>query len=114
MKIKLLVLIISLIAMFSIYQFVFADAPSGSLLEDHSLSSKVSLSSSSALYKMVYIPDHSFSEKDAEVMLNHLNHVHPIILTKALQQNVTIKLFTGKLTDEEGLEHLSGLTPRGY
>ncbi|MDQ0858755.1 toxin [Bacillus sp. V2I10] len=114
MKIKMLVLFISLISMFSIYQFVFADAPSGSLLKDHSLSSKVSLSSSSALYKMVYVPDHSFSEKDAEVMLNHLNHVHPIILTKALQQNVTIKLFTGKLTDEEGLEHLSGLTPRGY
>jgi Pro-Pro endopeptidase len=114
MKIKLLVLFISLISMFSIYQFVFADAPSGSLLENHSLSSKVSLTSGSSLYKMVYLPENSFSEKDAEVMVGNLNHVHPMILTKALQQNVTIKLFTGKLTDEEGLEHLSGRTPRGY
>ncbi|TDL82681.1 anthrax toxin lethal factor-related metalloendopeptidase [Peribacillus frigoritolerans] len=113
-KIKLLVLIISLAAMFSIYQYVFADVPSGSLLEDHSLSSKVSLSSGSALNKMVYLPAQPFSEQDAEAMVNHLNQVHPVILEKARQHNVTIKLFTGKLTDEEGLEHLSGQTPRGY
>ena len=113
-KIKLLALIISLSAMFSIYQYVFADVPSGSLLENHSLSSKVSLSSGSALNKMVYLPDQSFSEQAAEDMVNHLNQVHPVILEKAMQHNVTIKLFTGKLTEEKGLEHLRGLTPKGH
>ncbi|WP_191561047.1 anthrax toxin lethal factor-related metalloendopeptidase [Metabacillus idriensis] len=114
MKIKLIVLIISFGVVFSIYQFVFADAPSGILLKDHSFSSEGSISSNSPLLQMIYLPEHSISEADTVYMLHNLNRVHPVILKRALQQNVKIKFFTGDLTDEHGLKHLAGLTPRGY
>lgn len=114
MKIKLLVLIISFGVVFSIYQFVFADAPSGILLKDHSFSSADSISSNSPLLQMVYLPEQSISEADTAYMLGNLNRVHPVILKRALQQNVKIKFFTGDLTDENGLKRLEGLIPRGY
>lgn len=114
MKIKIVMLIISFGVVFSIYQFVFADAPSGILLEDHSFSSADSISSNSPLLKMVYLPDSPISDEETAFMLENLNRVHPVILKRALQQDVRIKFFTGKLTEEEGLRDLTGSTPRGY
>jgi Pro-Pro endopeptidase len=66
------------------------------------------------LEQMIILPENSFNQSEAINMIQRLNLVHPSILQRLIEENITLKLFNGKLTDEPSAAHLKGITPRGY
>ncbi|ANB61896.1 anthrax toxin lethal factor-related metalloendopeptidase [Anoxybacteroides amylolyticum] len=85
----------------------------GVLLEASSLSLG-NIRSKQTLQKIVIVPDTPFDHAKAEKMIRTLAHIDPVLLKKVAQQQIYIKLFTGKLTDEPSVRYLRGKTPRGY
>lgn len=114
MKRYLILASLSITAAFAFYSYPSVSIPSGQLLKEHPLILETSaIPAGSPLNEMVYLPEQSIKEQEAEKMLKNLHHIHPAILNAAKEQGVVIKLFEGKLTEEKGLKHLDGLTPKG-
>ncbi|MDF0725737.1 toxin [Cytobacillus sp. S13-E01] len=93
-------------------------SPNGIMLKDFSsitffVNSK-QISNYQLLGDIVVLPEENFNETEALNMIRRLGFVHPSILRELIVQGVTIKLFTGTLTDEPSTIHLKGITPRGY
>lgn len=66
------------------------------------------------LGKLIILPEGEYDKSDARGMIKRISKIHPDILDGLIKNNVKIKLFTGKLTDEPAFSHLSGITPRGW
>lgn len=66
------------------------------------------------LEHIVVLPEDSFNQTEAINMIQRINLIHPTLLQQLISENITIKLFNGKLTDEPSAAHLKGITPRGY
>ncbi|WP_158001625.1 anthrax toxin lethal factor-related metalloendopeptidase [Metabacillus indicus] len=114
MKRNLILAILSITAAFAFYFYTSVSIPSGQLLKEHPLVQETTaIPADSPLNEMVYLPEQSIEEQEAEKMLKNLHQIHPAILKAAKDQGVVIKLFEGKLTEEKGLKHLDGLTPKG-
>lgn len=64
--------------------------------------------------KLIYVPYEDFNEREAIDMIEHIHHIHPHILQKAVDEGLKIKLFQGKLTEQSELIVLEGKIPRGY
>lgn len=64
--------------------------------------------------ELVYLPGHSFAEDEAIKMIENIQKVDQNILLLAAEESIQIKLFTGSLTNQNGLSRLKELKPRGY
>lgn len=64
--------------------------------------------------EMISLPSSNFSEDDAIKMINNIQKVDDNILLLAAEESIQIKLFTGSLTNQNGLSKLKNVKPRGY
>jgi Pro-Pro endopeptidase len=66
------------------------------------------------LQQLIVLPEDRFDEKEASEMIQRIGNIHPSILEKLVQENVLVKLFTGRLTDQPEFSYLKGKRPEGY
>jgi Pro-Pro endopeptidase len=66
------------------------------------------------LNQMIILPKSFFDEKAAAGIINRLANLPETIQEKINKNDITLKLFTGKLTDNQTARYLAGQTPRGY
>jgi len=64
---------------------------------------------------IVLLPENNtYDQTSAQEMILRLSKIDPVILTFLAQNDLKIKLFDGKLTDEPNFQYLSGTVPRGW
>ncbi|MEH7305019.1 anthrax toxin lethal factor-related metalloendopeptidase [Neobacillus drentensis] len=76
-----------------------------SLKVDHSLP---------LLNQIIVLPKQSFDQKEAAGIINRIDSIPYSILEKIKNHGISVKLFTGKLTDNPTASQLAGKIPRGY
>jgi len=91
----------------------------GVLLGDYSANSLLYQSlkvnqSLSLLDQIIVLPKQSFDQKEAAEIINRMDSIPDSILEKIINNGISMKLFTGKLTDNPTASHLKGKIPRGY
>ncbi|WP_080845723.1 anthrax toxin lethal factor-related metalloendopeptidase [Cytobacillus gottheilii] len=90
----------------------------GILLKDYPASSflKVNLNLVSPLEigDIFILPEDPFDEVEAAAMISRVDRIPSSLLNKIYKENIHIKLFSGKLTDNPTASHLQGIIPRGY
>lgn len=59
-------------------------------------------------------PSSDFSEKEAFKMINNIQKVDENILLLAVEESIQVQLFTGSLTNQNGLSELKNVKPKGY
>ncbi|WP_338785764.1 anthrax toxin lethal factor-related metalloendopeptidase [Metabacillus sp. FJAT-53654] len=112
MKKGIFILIISFICI-PFYHLARA-VPEGIPLSTYSFKSLELTLSKPIIGEMVFLPDGSFAEDEALIMIKNLQKIDQNILMIAAEQNIQIKLFNGSLTDQKGLTSLKDKKPRGY
>ncbi|MED4204114.1 anthrax toxin lethal factor-related metalloendopeptidase [Neobacillus mesonae] len=70
--------------------------------------------SSQPLNDIIVLPKKNFDQKEAAKMINRIGSLPAPLLNKIDDQGITLKLFTGKLTDNPTAKQLAGKIPRGY
>ncbi|MBY0122705.1 anthrax toxin lethal factor-related metalloendopeptidase [Bacillus sp. S/N-304-OC-R1] len=85
------------------------DYPQKSLLR-HSLV----LQSANPIDDIIILPAEPFDEVQAAGIINRIDHLPHSLLEKIDSNDIKIKLFTGKLTDNPSAHYLTGIIPRGY
>ena len=66
------------------------------------------------LNQIIVLPKQSFDQKEAAAMITRIASLPSSFLEKIKQSGITVKLFTGKLTDNPTAKQLAGQVPRGY
>jgi Pro-Pro endopeptidase len=66
------------------------------------------------LNEMILLPKSIFDEKAAAGIITRMASLPEALLDKINDQDITLKLFTGKLTDNQTASYLTGQIPRGY
>ncbi|MFJ5757664.1 toxin [Neobacillus sp. NPDC093182] len=66
------------------------------------------------LNEMILLPKSLFNEKAAASIITRISNLPEALLEKINDQDITLKLFTGKLTDNQTARYLTGQIPRGY
>lgn len=85
------------------------DYPSHSLLKK-----SLVLNSQSVLGSLVLLPTDPFDEYEAAQIISRVDNLPFSLLSKVGEENIKLKLFNGKLTDNPTAAHLEGIIPRGY
>lgn len=78
------------------------------------LKQAVDLTSEDLLGEIVLLPTESFDEIEAAAIISRLDQLPSTLLQKIDNQNIKIKLFSGRLTENPSVRHLTGMIPRGY
>jgi Pro-Pro endopeptidase len=78
------------------------------------LQNSLTLQSNDQLGDIVLLPKESFDQQEVASIIERLDHLPPSMLVKINQQQIKLKLFEGKLTDNPTAKHLKGVKPRGY
>lgn len=86
-----------------------ADFPKSSRLS-HTINNNISTS----VKQIVILPEQAFNQNEAAGIINRISKLPDSLLAKIHDQGITLKMFTGKLTDNPTASHLKGITPRGY
>lgn len=66
------------------------------------------------LNQIILLPKSLFDEKEAASIINRIGHLPGPLLNSINEKNINLKLFTGKLTDNQTARYLAGQIPRGY
>lgn len=66
------------------------------------------------LNEMILLPKSLFDEKAAAGIITRISNLPEALLDKINDQDINLKLFTGKLTDNQTARYLAGQIPRGY
>lgn len=67
------------------------------------------------LEQLIMVPlNNDYNHDEVSGMVSRLAHIHPTILHDLVVNNVKVKLFSGKLTDEPYFADLKGISPRGW
>ena len=67
------------------------------------------------LGELILLPDdNNYDKASALEMINTLSQINPTILNFLTENNLKVKLFNGKLTDEPSFQNLKGTVPRGW
>jgi Pro-Pro endopeptidase len=66
------------------------------------------------LNEMILLPKSLFDEEAAAGIITRISNLPEALLEKINDQDITLKLFTGKLTDNQTARYLAGQIPRGY
>ncbi|MGG0716839.1 toxin [Robertmurraya massiliosenegalensis] len=72
------------------------------------------LDDNSPINEIVILPEQHFDEVNTASIIENLQQLPPTLLAKIQQNEIFIKLFVGKLTDNPTAKHLKGMIPRGY
>ncbi|KAB2333579.1 anthrax toxin lethal factor-related metalloendopeptidase [Bacillus mesophilum] len=90
----------------------------GTLLKDYPASSllkmNLNLVSPLEIGDIFIVPEGLFDELEAASMISRVDRIPSTLLNKVNKENIHIKLFSGKLTDNPTASHLQGIIPRGY
>ncbi|WP_226530519.1 anthrax toxin lethal factor-related metalloendopeptidase [Metabacillus niabensis] len=70
--------------------------------------------SKSVVNELILLPSSDFSEKEAIKMIYNIQKVDENILLLAVEESIQVQLFTGPLTNQNGLNDLKNIKPRGY
>lgn len=62
----------------------------------------------------VVLPEDDFDQVEAAKIIERLTLLPDSMIKKAIEQNITVRLFEGNLTDNPTASHLKGVIPRGY
>lgn len=111
------ILACSIIILFSFYTFPHANQDGRSwtdLTSNHLWKQEKILEDNIYLQKIFLFPQSSFDEKESLQIIQSINKLPPSLLSKLVENDVKIKLFNGKLTDNVGAAYLKGIKPRGY
>ncbi|MDQ0272012.1 anthrax toxin lethal factor-related metalloendopeptidase [Cytobacillus purgationiresistens] len=87
----------------------FKDFPASS-----SLKSSLELQSPKQIGDIFLLPVEPFDESEAAKIISRIDHLPSALLTKIVKENIQIKLFSGRLTENPTASHLAGIIPRGY
>lgn len=69
----------------------------------------------SLIDQLLLLPEkNNYNHDDVQDMISRIAHIHPTILQYLVVNNVKVKLFSGKLTDEPFFADLKGVSPRGW
>lgn len=82
--------------------------------ENSVLRQTLNLPEDHVLNEMVLLPETVFSETDAASIIASLSRIPYKQLEALKSEEVSIRLFTGKLTDHPSAVHLKGVVPKGY
>lgn len=63
---------------------------------------------------IIVLPEEPFDEKEAASIISRINMLPDSLLLKIHREQIHVKLFNGKLTDNPTAMHLRGLVPKGY
>lgn len=85
------------------------DYPRKSLLHQ-----SLDLQSPTLLENIIILPAEPFDELQAAGIINRIDHLPHQLLEKIVSNDIKMKLFVGKLTDNPSAQNLTGLIPRGY
>ncbi|MCC0628065.1 MULTISPECIES: hypothetical protein [unclassified Clostridioides] len=66
------------------------------------------------LSKIVVLPNGNYNKNEANAMVNRLAKIDGKYLNALKQDNLKIKLLSGKLTDEKEYAYLKGVVPKGW
>ncbi|WHY75780.1 toxin [Neobacillus sp. WH10] len=66
------------------------------------------------LNNIIILPKQSFDQKEAAAMITRIASLPSSLLEKINHNGISVKLFTGKLTDNPTAKQLAGQVPRGY
>ncbi|GLB57873.1 anthrax toxin lethal factor-related metalloendopeptidase [Cytobacillus sp. NCCP-133] len=90
----------------------------GIKLKDYPQSSQLMrfliLNSPNELGDIFILPIEPFDEGEASNMISRIDNLPGSLLTKIEDEDIKVKLFVGKLTDNPTAQHLEGVIPRGY
>ncbi|WLR56644.1 toxin [Mesobacillus subterraneus] len=64
--------------------------------------------------KLIVLPEKDFDQGEAARIINRLMLLPESMIIKAVDSNIKVKLFEGRLTDNPSASHLKGIVPRGY
>ncbi|MBT2695041.1 toxin [Bacillus sp. ISL-55] len=64
--------------------------------------------------KLIVLPENEFDQGEAAQIINRLMLLPESMILKAVNSNIKVKLFEGRLTDNPSASHLKGIVPRGY
>jgi len=78
------------------------------------LMTSLRLTSEQDLGNIVILPKTPFNQEEVAQVISRLDRLPSSLLAKINRNEIVIKLFTGKLTDNPTAAHLSGIIPRGY
>jgi hypothetical protein len=85
------------------------DYPSHSTLKK-----SIVLNSPSVLGSIILLPTDPFDEREAAQIISRIDNLPFTLLSKVGEENIKLKLFIGRLTDNPTAAHLEGMIPRGY
>ena len=112
-----IIIIFFIIGLFSFYTFSHANQDGRSwsdLPKNHPFKHEKLLIKNKPLQQLFLFPQSSFDEKESLQIIQSINKLPSSLLSKLIENNVKIKLFNGKLTDNASVAHLKGIKPRGY
>ncbi|WP_102274861.1 anthrax toxin lethal factor-related metalloendopeptidase [Cytobacillus massiliigabonensis] len=72
------------------------------------------LNSSAVLASIILLPTDPFDEREAAQIISRVDNLPFSLLSKVGEENIKLKLFIGRLTDNPTAAHLEGMIPRGY
>ena len=64
--------------------------------------------------KLIVLPEKDYDQAEAAKIINRLTILPESMIIKAVDRNIKVKLFEGRLTDNPTASHLKGIVPRGY
>ena len=64
--------------------------------------------------KLIVLPENDFDQGEAAQIINRIMLLPESMILKAVDSNIKVKLFEGRLTDNPTASHLKGIVPRGY
>lgn len=83
--------------------------------KQHNLKVDVKPEIQKILEKLILVPiTNDYDQKEVAAMVSRISNIHPTILQDLIANNVKVKLFSGKLTDEPMFADLKGVSPRGW
>lgn len=112
-----IIIIFSIVGLFSFYTFSHANQDGRSWSElpsNDPLKHEKLLTENKSMQQLFIFPQSPFDEKESLQIMQSIYKLPSSLLTKLVENDVKIKLFNGKLTDNASVAHLKGIKPRGY
>jgi len=78
------------------------------------VSASVSKEAKENLKNIIILPKQNFNQTEAATIIERLNTLPSSLLQKVELKGIKVKLFTGKLTENESAKQYAGIIPRGY
>ena len=78
------------------------------------VSTSISKEAKEHLGNIILLPDQTFNQEEAAAIIDRLNKLPVSLLRKIELKGIKVKLFTGRLTENDSAKQYAGVIPRGY